>query len=268
MARLTLSKLGVCGILIALATLCHCQDNNLGHKHRSHAVPGKDKIIYDLDGNGEELVHLDGSGSHSHYFHPGPPAISGFIEGYEWVNTKTGAIVCTTKHCAVKFKVGETAVKLRVWDNTGDTAEGTIKIEVRAKGKASKNPIISKISPNKGPETGKNIVSITGVQLYHDSQVYFGGTKGIKAKHVDLNTIVCEAPGGSGTVDVKVVSGVGTSNTVKYEFKKHSDIPVHFSKQYWKTLKGQKAYFKQITGIVIGKDHQYWMCSRTGYVTL
>jgi len=267
MARFIFSKLGVFGILLSLATVCLCQDNNLGHKHRSHAVPGKDKVIYDLDGSGDELVHLDGSGSHSHYFKAGPPAISGFIEGFEWVNTKTGAIVCTTKHCRVKFKVGVTNLNLRVWDNTGDTAESSIKITVRAQAKASKNPAISKISPNKGPESGKNIVSITGVQLYHDSQVYFGKTKGSKVKHIDLNTIVCAAPGGKGKVNVTVVSDVGKSNTMEYEFLKHDDIPVRFTKKYWTTLKGQKAHFRQITGIVIGKDHRYYMSSRTGYVT-
>ncbi len=267
MARLRLGAAFVFVQLLFVANPSAGKTHNLGFDHRAHSVPGADKFTYDLDDNGSELVELDGSGSHSHYFDPGPPVKSGLVEGYEWVNVKNDTVVCSQKKCSLLFPVGVTTVKLRIWDNTGDTAEDKIVITVLPKSKAKKAPYIKNVNPNKGSERGENLVSIMGANLYHDSVVYFGGTKALNIKHVDLNTIVCTAPEGTGKQKISIKSSIGNSNTVDYQYQKSSAIPIQFEKAFWK--KPNKSFWRgtQITGIVIGKDHRYYMSSRTGTVT-
>lgn len=242
--------------------------NNGGFDHRSHAVPGADKVVYDLDDNGSEEVTLDGSGSHSHYFDAGPPIISGTIEGYEWINIADNAVVCTSKICRLTFNVGETTLSLRVWDNTGDNAEDQIKVTVLPKREASTPPQLIKLNPEKGPAVGKNKVTITGSKLYSDSEVYFGDSKAENVKVINLNSIVVDAPGGSGKVQVKVVSSLGESNPIDYEFQAGGSVPINFELKTWKKEDGTDFIIQEITSIAIGKDHRYYLGSLTGFMTI
>lgn len=267
MARLLQGLFPIIVQLFVFGTLVESKPGNLGFNHRAHSVPGTDKVLYDLDGNGSELINLDGSGSHSHYFDAGPPVKSGIVVKYEWVNMKSGKVICKTKMCSTQFPVGETTVKLQIWDNSGDTAEDKVKITILPKEKAKSAPHIKKVNPNKGSEKGLNMVSITGDNLYHDSAVYFGDTKAHDIKHVNMNTIVCTAPKGVGTKKISIKSSIGNSNKVDYHYQKPSSIPIKFQKMFWK--RPNKSFWggTQITGIVIGKDFRYYMSSRTGYVT-
>lgn len=253
---------------VSFQTLVLSTTSNHGYDHRAHAVPGKDKIVYDLNNSSFAEITLDGSGSHSHYFDDGPPVKSGFIEGYEWVDTENEAVLCSTKTCKLPFPIGSTTIKLRVWDNTGDTAEDSIKVTVLPRSQAKAKPSIRKISPNKGPLYGKNIVTLKGKHMYHDSEVYFGDAKAVDVRHVDINTLVCTAPAGSGTQKIKVVSSIGTSNHKEYLYQKTSSIPISFEHKFWKAKNGSIWKATQITAVTIGKDYRYYMGSRTGYVTV
>lgn len=141
-----------------------------------------------MKGEGAVTVHLDGSDSHSHYCDSGPLAVSGFIEKFEWIDTSSGKLVCDEERCSIPFTVGTILVKLQVTDNTGDTAEDHIRITAYPKGAARFPHSISEINPAQGPEKGNNIVSITGRNLYHDSELYFGTQKALDVKHVDLKS--------------------------------------------------------------------------------
>lgn len=254
--------------LLVVASLysVYCQDHNDGFDHRAHAVPGSNKVVYDLDGNLSEEILLDGSGSHSHYFKKGPPTVSGNIKGYEWVNDTNGAVVCTTKRCKLNFPVGETILSLLVWDNTGDSAKDKIKITVKPKIEASAAPVLWKVSPDEAPDYGMQTVTLKGNYFYHDSEVYFGDSKGRNVRHVDLKTILVSAPHGTGYKPVKVVSSIGNSNSKKFKYMKSTAVPIKFLKKHWKTETDSKFTANYITGITIGWDFRYYMSSRTGYV--
>lgn len=133
-------------LFLSLFVLSHAATDG-GFDHRSHSVPGSDKLVYDVDDNGSELVTLDGSGSHSHYFDAGPPIVTGEIVTYSWVNTKNNQVVCTTKICNLSFGIGETVLRLDVTDNTGDSAQDVIKIMVRPKTEATSPPRIDTSAP-------------------------------------------------------------------------------------------------------------------------
>ncbi len=100
-------------VLLALFSATFAADNG-GFDHRAHSVPGADKLVYDVDDSGSEVVTVDGSGSHSHYFDAGPPIDSGRIEKFEWTNIADNIVVCTTKICELTFNVGVTTLKLQV----------------------------------------------------------------------------------------------------------------------------------------------------------
>ncbi|GAB0490528.1 hypothetical protein MMPV_001765 [Pyropia vietnamensis] len=105
------------------------KENNGGFDHRSHAVPGAAYAALDFDGNGQEVVELDGGGSHTHYF----DAVSGKggkIVKYEWTNVATGAVLGRTQKISATFPLGTTTVKLTVTDTTGDVASDTTTVTV------------------------------------------------------------------------------------------------------------------------------------------
>lgn len=105
--------------LAALFALsCAAKDNNGGFDHRAHAVPGG-PYEAPAGGDGNEVVKLNGELSHSHYFNAQTGA-TGKIVNFLW--TVGGKKVCGKMICTVKFPLGKTSVKLRVIDNTGDSA--------------------------------------------------------------------------------------------------------------------------------------------------
>jgi len=79
-------------------------------------------------------------------------------------------------------------------------------------------PAVTGVSPTNGPTSGGNAVTITGSNLSFVTAVDFGSTAittTCSSSHVDCfvpgSTIVAYPPGGSGTVDVRVVAPDGTS---------------------------------------------------------
>ncbi len=72
-------------------------------------------------------------------------------------------------------------------------------------------PIVSKLSPNKGPVGGGTIVIITGSHLAGATAVHFGSTAALIDMTVSASEIEVTSPKGSGTVDVTVTTAGGTS---------------------------------------------------------
>lgn len=253
-------------ILIAILTLA-LAENNAGFDHRAHAVPGPDITVYDLDGNGEESVQLNALGSHSHFFEPGPPVKSGTIVSYLWSYLETGQKICNNINCRTSFPVGITSVRLTVVDNTGDVASDNLLVTVLPRSLASKSPFISSVSPNQGTSNGGDRITIDGNFLYRDSQVFFGPKKVSNVQYVNLGRIVCFAPPASGTVSVKVVSSIGTSNLVSYSYHRGSNVAIRFIEDTWKKADGSEFPAPDISSITIGPDHRYYLGSLVGYVT-
>jgi IPT/TIG domain len=91
--------------------------------HRAHAVAGEPYKAVDFSGSGNAVVALDGTRSHSHYFEPGPPVVTGRVVEFSWF--LVGADNAETRFAGgvapkVMFPVGTTKIGLTVVDNTGD----------------------------------------------------------------------------------------------------------------------------------------------------
>lgn len=103
---------------------------NNGFDHRAHAVTGGPYSGTDFDGEGTALIEINGDGSHSHYFVPGPPVIVGIVTSYSWKNLKTGKVLSTAEKFSAPFPVGETPLELTITDTSGDTSVDTTTVKV------------------------------------------------------------------------------------------------------------------------------------------
>ncbi|MGK5056656.1 IPT/TIG domain-containing protein [Janthinobacterium sp. LB2P49] len=74
-------------------------------------------------------------------------------------------------------------------------------------------PTVSSISPTAGPATGGSSVTITGTNFGGVTAVTFGGTAASSFTFNSATQITATAPAGTGTVDVRVTTGGGTSAT-------------------------------------------------------
>lgn len=72
------------------------------------------------------------------------------------------------------------------------------------------SPVVSGVSPNSGPTGGGTAVTISGVNLTGATSVTFGGVAA-SFTNVSDSQINATSPAGSGTVDVRVTTGKGTS---------------------------------------------------------
>jgi len=74
-------------------------------------------------------------------------------------------------------------------------------------------PAVTSVSPTSEASTCGGLVTITGSAFTGASAVNFGGAGALTYTVVNDSTITVEPPAGSGTVDVTVTTGVGTSPT-------------------------------------------------------
>jgi DNA-binding beta-propeller fold protein YncE len=74
-------------------------------------------------------------------------------------------------------------------------------------------PTVSRLSPNAGPAVGGTSVTITGTGFTGATAVSFGATSATSFIVSSATSITATSPAGSGTVDVTVTTGDGTSAT-------------------------------------------------------
>ena len=74
-------------------------------------------------------------------------------------------------------------------------------------------PTVSGISPNRGPDAGSTLVTLTGTGFTGATTVDFGTTAATNVTVVNSTTITADSPAGSGVVDVTVITPTGTSAT-------------------------------------------------------
>lgn len=113
------------------ADLAEDDTHALGYEHVAHAVPGRGYDVVDLDGDGQELVLLDASRSHSHYYDPGPPAKLGEITQWIWYDPVSGEELSDASTAFLIFPLGTSEVGLRVVDNFGNQHEESTTVLVR-----------------------------------------------------------------------------------------------------------------------------------------
>lgn len=111
---------------LATSTQAKKDPLNNGFTHRAHAVPGGPYRGLDL-GAGSVPITLNGERSHSHYYNRRTNK-SGRIVKFQWV--ANGKTICRSVRCTVPFRKGVTKVRLKVVDNTADTASAITKVTV------------------------------------------------------------------------------------------------------------------------------------------
>ena len=72
-------------------------------------------------------------------------------------------------------------------------------------------PVVTSVVFDVGSTAGGNSVTITGNRFTNPAKVYFGATQATGVTVVNAHTITATTPGGTGTVDVTVVTAAGTS---------------------------------------------------------
>lgn len=93
---------------------------SLNFDHLSHSVPGYEYVQVDYDGDGYEMVQLDGSRSHTHYTE-GDPIVQGRLVYMSWFDNSTRQQLATDAKPLLKFSVGTHVVGLTVMDNSRDS---------------------------------------------------------------------------------------------------------------------------------------------------
>jgi outer membrane protein assembly factor BamB len=76
---------------------------------------------------------------------------------------------------------------------------------------SANTPIVTGVSPSSGTPAGGTSVTISGLNFTGVSAVVFGGTAAASFTFVSDTTVTAMSPAGSGTVDVRVTTGNGTS---------------------------------------------------------
>lgn len=74
-------------------------------------------------------------------------------------------------------------------------------------------PTVSAIAPSNGTAGGGTSVMITGTNFTSGASVKFGSTSATSVTFISATTLVATSPSGSGSVDVRVTTGGGTSAT-------------------------------------------------------
>jgi hypothetical protein len=131
--------------------------------------------------------------------------VSGYLQGNQVTITNTG-----------------TAISVPVTGTTVGTLYGGIKsgwTSVPAGSTSytttapSSAPAVTRVSPTSGPSAGGSTVTITGTGFLSGSTVKFGTVAATQVTVSSAGTITAVSPAGSGTVDVTVTNGNGTSAT-------------------------------------------------------
>ncbi|WP_218022293.1 IPT/TIG domain-containing protein, partial [Nocardia amamiensis] len=144
-------------------------------------------------------------------------------------NTVTLVGVDLAGASAVHFG-GTPATSFTVVSDTEITAvapagSGTVAVTVTTAGGAGNGvayvyvpaPTLATVVPGSGPETGGNIVTLTGADLTSTTAVHFGAESSAFTVISD-SEISATAPPGAGVVGVTVTTAGGTSNPVAYAY--------------------------------------------------
>lgn len=244
---------------------------NVSADHQAHAKPGGPYFSVDWNLDGIEVVTVDATQSHTHFFHHGPPPVSGTIVSYQWYSVVSGKKLLETSSpfLTANFYVGVTLLKLVVTDSTGDTAQAYTYVSVRKPSPHEMQPPqVQYIQPPAGPISGATLITVHGIAFYNNPSVSFAGS--FIKPHVISNTkLTFRAPpvDRAKHVRVYVTTGFGTSaQIVTFQYRTSNANPVHFRPALVRSSAGQEFYLPEITSIKIGPDASYYVGSQDGYI--
>lgn len=135
--------------------------------HYAHAVPSENIAGYyqvDADGNGKELIVVNGKFSHTH--NPTPGAV---IVSWTWSDNTRG-VLGQGESLAIWFPVGVQDLFLEVKDSAGWTSSDSTKVTVAD----SSYPNVEAVNPNIVGVKGGQTVTIVGTSLLSAKTVKLG----------------------------------------------------------------------------------------------
>lgn len=134
-------------------------------------------------------------------FYEDPGSLFDITQGFDWNPIdESGSSECAPNEYLCNAEVG--------YD--GPTGLGTPDgVPVESAG----GPVVTKVTPDTGPERGGKRVKIEGTGFEDVEEVKFGSSEAKSFKVKSTRLITAKAPAGSGTVDVTVTTSAGTSAT-------------------------------------------------------
>jgi len=182
------------------------------------ADAGPDQTVYDADGNGFELVRLDGSGS---------SCSDGVITDYLW--SEGGSYLSSEVSPTVVLTSGTHAVDLKVTADDGDTITDTVMIYVLNPGGAVSSQLWKSLPI--AAQTGTFTFEFDATPQTEDMDGVVGLCDGIAATWGDLACIFRFYT--TGNMDVRNGGGYGADVTApytagtRYHIRMEVDIPAH-----------------------------------------
>lgn len=252
-------------VLAALVSISFGQD------HLAHSVPGDNRAVYDLDGDGFESVTLDGSRSHSHYFSQGPPVTNGYVVKWAWRNWGASAdkIICDQMNCTLTLSVGKHWIDLDVTDQVGNEATAGMQVTIKSaeSAKSAGAPEIFALEPSTGGTDGGTKVTIRGSGFFVGCKVTFGASMANNVQVINSKTITLLTPASeAGDGEVKVETENGSSGPVNFRFTDQKES-VTWSESAWKNPNGSEWNLaEEVSGITVGPDGFYYLSTLVGLV--
>lgn len=183
------------------------EPNAFGEDLLTYVPPIKPKVTAVIPQDGPEgggtTIHVTGQGF-SEETNEAPTVLS------VWFGERRGRqvhVLSPTELTAVSPP--ETAGEV---DVTVETSAGESRLNESDKFKYHAPPIVESLLPSGGPKTGGNVVEILGKNFTEVESISFGGKPARRLVN-SSEFIRVEAPAGTGTVDVTVMTAGGTSAT-------------------------------------------------------
>src|SRR5205085_3284694 len=113
-------------------------------------------------------------------------------------------------------------------DVTVTTAVGTSVSSAADKFSYLPPPVVTSVTPNRGPLNGGTRVSISGTRLASTYRVLFGTTPAATLVVSSDSQVLATSPPGAGVVDVTVIASVGRSESTtadKFTYLAPSGLP-------------------------------------------
>jgi hypothetical protein len=218
--------------------------------HYAHAVAGGPYVTADTEDDGNVMVEIDGSQSHTH----GPRQV---LTTFTW---RLGPnILGNGETTNVSLPVGIHDISLTVVDSAGDLSVDRTTITVNPSG----YPGINSLYPTTGDVAGGSEVTISGQSFTTASKVWFGL---VTINITDVNvlnstTLIVMSPVAAigAPVSVSVISSVGESNKATFTYVNAS--PVSFISE--KVLD-----MPNPTAVAFGPDGKLYVGTMNGRFTL
>lgn len=202
-----------------------------------------------------------------------------FVNGGQKATRTTTSTALQTISADVVLGIGRVPIQVMYYAGTDNPvvsfeADGVVAPPNVLSYKAAEvYPTISSISPAILRPEGGGILTVTGTGFFNKLSAQVGtlNMTGTLQKISGTELVLKKAPkqddaGGDSTVPITVTNAAGTSNTVNLQYKDGAAETVAWEQSHFRTSGDQLYSIKQLTGVKVGPDQNYYMSSLAGVV--